>query len=130
MRDEPAEPGIAPQVECSHLKQGGRLTPEVARLGQLWRAHLSSPPLAGRRTDTRRQEIALFESWLGSIVEAVLERTDGTLSPAHARLLAIREAEGNQEIWAAAGELGEPARAYVARLLAIQELLSKLPRER
>ncbi len=130
MRDEPASPGIGPQGGCSPLKTGGRLTPEVARLGRLWRAHRSSPLLAGKRTDTRRQEIALFESWLGPIVEAILERPDGTLSPGHGRLLAIREAEGNREIWAAAGALGEPARAYVARLLAIQELLSKLPRER
>jgi hypothetical protein len=62
-------------------------------------------------------------------VEAALAREDGCLNPSHARLLAIREQEGNRELWIAAGELGEPARGYVARLLAIQGELGKLPRE-
>jgi hypothetical protein len=39
----------------------------------------------------------------------------------------VREKEGNQALWGAAGELGDPVRPYVARLLAIQELLGSLP---
>ena len=39
----------------------------------------------------------------------------------------MREAEGSQALWSVAGELGEPVRSYVARLIAIQDLLSELP---
>ena len=42
-------------------------------------------------------------------------------------MLAIRREEGDQALWKAAAELGEPARAYVARLLAIEDLLTNLP---
>jgi hypothetical protein len=42
-------------------------------------------------------------------------------------MLDVREAEGNQSLWSLAGELGEPVRSYVARLIAIQELLTELP---
>lgn len=42
-------------------------------------------------------------------------------------MLAIRREEGNQALWKAGGELGEAARSYVARLLAIEDLLANLP---
>jgi hypothetical protein len=45
-------------------------------------------------------------------------------------MLDVREAEGNRPLWSLAGELGEPVRSYVARLIAIQELLTELPEER
>ena len=70
--------------------------------------------------------MALYESWLGSIVEAALTR-GGRLVPAHRSMLEAREAEGNQTLWSLAAELGEPVRSYVARLMAIQDLLGTLP---
>lgn len=70
--------------------------------------------------------MALYESWLGSIVEAALVR-GGRLAPAHRPMLEAREAEGNQTLWSLAAELGEPVRSYVARLMAIQDLLATLP---
>jgi hypothetical protein len=74
------------------------------------------------------QEVALYSSWLGSIVEAVLRR--GSLDPQHAEMLMTRRKEGNQALFRAAGELGEPVRSYVARLITIEDLLSRLPIER
>jgi len=71
------------------------------------------------------QEVALYSSWLGSIVEAVVRR--GELDPAHAEMLGVRRKEGNQALFRASGELGEPVRSYVARLLALEEILSSLP---
>jgi hypothetical protein len=44
-------------------------------------------------------------------------------------MLDVREAEGNQPLWSLAGEMGEPVRSYVARLIALQELLTDLPLE-
>jgi hypothetical protein len=70
--------------------------------------------------------VALYESWLGSIVEAALAR-GGRLAPAHRSMLEAREAEGNQALWSLAAELGEPVRSYVARLMAIQDMLGTLP---
>ncbi len=70
--------------------------------------------------------MALYESWLGSIVEAALAR-GGRLAPAHRSMLEAREAEGNQALWSLAAELGEPVRSYVARLMAIQDMLGTLP---
>ena len=70
--------------------------------------------------------MALYESWLGSIVEAALAR-GGRLVPTHRSMLEAREAEGNQTLWSLAAELGEPVRSYVARLMAIQDLLGTLP---
>lgn len=55
-----------------------------------------------------------------------LER-NGTLSAAHSEMLDQRRKEGNQALWAAAGEAGEPARSYVAGLLRIEEALGSLP---
>ena len=54
---------------------------------------------------------------------------DGRLTRVHRLMLEVREREGNQALWGAAGELGEPVRSYVARLLAIQEVLGSLPVE-
>ena len=51
----------------------------------------------------------------------------GRLTAAHAELLDKRRQEGNQPLWAAAGEAGEPARSCVARLLRIEEHLESLP---
>jgi hypothetical protein len=42
-------------------------------------------------------------------------------------MLKVRRAEGNQVLFRAAGELGEPVRSYVARLIAIEDLLAELP---
>jgi len=100
------------------------LTPEVARLRRLWGEHVHSP-FPSTADDPRVQEVALYSSWLGSIVEVVVRR--GELDPAHAEMLRVRRKEGNQALFRASGELGEPVRSYVARLLALEEILSSLP---
>jgi hypothetical protein len=51
----------------------------------------------------------------------------GELEPEHLKKLQVRQAEGNQALFRAAGDLGEPVRSYVARLLAMEEILSSLP---
>jgi len=103
------------------------LSPELARLRRLWEDHTHSPfPAAGG--DPRVQEVALYSSWLGSIVSAVLRR--GALDPNHAEMLRVRRQEGNQQLFRAGGELGEPMRSYVARLIAIEEIVSGLPVEK
>jgi hypothetical protein len=71
------------------------------------------------------QEVALYSSWLGSMVEVALG--SGTLDAEHAEMLKVRRAEGNQVLFRASGELGAPVRSYVARLIAIEEILSGLP---
>jgi len=100
------------------------LTPEVARLRRLWGEHVHSP-FPSISDDPRVQEVALYSSWLGSIVEVVVRR--GELDPTHAEMLSVRRKEGNQALFRASGELGEPVRSYVARLLALEEILSSLP---
>ncbi|TMC93309.1 MAG: hypothetical protein E6J12_01235 [Chloroflexi bacterium] len=91
---------------------------------RLWDEHIHSPfPATG--TDPRVQEVALYSSWLGGIVESALPR--GELDPQHAEMLRVRRAEGNQALFRASGELGEPVRSFVARLLALEEILSTLP---
>ena len=103
------------------------LESEAARkLRRLWDEIRHSPFPAAANEEPEVQELALYESWLGSIVEAVLAE-GGELAPAHARLLEVRREEGNRPLWQAAGELGDTGRAYVARLLAIEDLLGKLP---
>ena len=102
------------------------LAEQQARLQRLWEAHRHTPFPGGRDDDPRLQEIALYESWLGSLVEAVLANR-GQITPVHRLMLDVRRREGNQAIWAAAGELGEAARTYVARLLEIEEVLAELP---
>ena len=69
--------------------------------------------------------MALYASWIGSVVEVVLR--EGSLDPNLAAMLETRRAEGNQHVFRAAGELGEPVRSYVARLIAIEDLLAQLP---
>jgi hypothetical protein len=98
-------------------------SPEVTRLRRLWDQHVHSPfPSSG--TDPHAQEVALYSSWLGSIVEVALRR--GELEPEHADMLRVRRAEGNGALFRASGELGEPVRSYVARLLAMEEILSSM----
>jgi hypothetical protein len=99
-----------------------------ARLRRLWDEHRVDAFPAAETADRRLQELALYESWLGGIVEGALAR-GARLSPANRRMLDVREAEGNQALWSLSGELGEPVRSYVARLIAIQELLTELPVE-
>jgi hypothetical protein len=101
-------------------------TEEELRLRRLWGEHRHSAFPAADTSDRRLQELALYESWLGGVVEAALGR-GGRLTRVHRLMLEVREREGNQALWGAAGELGDPVRSYVARLLAIQELLGSLP---
>ena len=100
-----------------------------SRLRRLWDEHRVDAFPAAQTDDRRLQEVALYESWLGGLVEGALAR-GARLSPAHRKMLDVREAEGNQSLWSLAGDLGEPVRSYVARLIAIQELLTGLPTER
>ena len=95
------------------------------RLRRLWDEHLHRP-FPGTGTDPRLQEVALYASWLGSMVEVALR--EGGLDANHAEMLKTRRAEGNQVLFRAGGELGEPVKSYVARLLAIEDLLAELPR--
>jgi hypothetical protein len=104
------------------LKKGA--SDQVLRLRRLWDEHVHRPfPAAG--TDPRLQEVALYSSWLGSIVEVAL--LNGALDPHHAQMLKTRRAEGNQVLFRAGGELGEPVRSYVARLITLEDLLAQLP---
>ena len=105
------------------LKRGA--SDQVLRLRRLWDEHIHRP-FPGSGSDPRLQEVALYSSWLGSIVEVALEQ-DGVLDPNHAEMLKTRRAEGNQELFRAGGELGEPVRSYVARLITIEDLLAQLP---
>jgi hypothetical protein len=100
----------------------------VLRLLRLWDEHLHRPfpgEFSGTGTDPRLQEVALYASWLGSMVEVALR--EGGLDPNHAEMLKTRRVEGNQVLFRAGGELGEPVRSYVARLIAIEDLLAELP---
>jgi hypothetical protein len=81
--------------------------------------------LPSGESDPRLQEVALYSSWLGSIVESAVTR--GELDAKHVHMLKVRREEGNQALFRAGGELGEPVRSYVARLLAMEEILSSLP---
>lgn len=86
----------------------------------------SPSPVAGK--EPREQEVALYASWVGSIVEVALRR--GSLDANLRKMVDVRRAEGNQRVFRAAGELGEPVRSYVARLIAIEDLLAELPTTR
>ena len=90
----------------------------------LWNEHIHSPAPVGAR-DSSEQEVALYASWVGSIVEVALSR--GSLDTNLRKMLDTRRAEGNERVFRAAGELGEPVRSYVARLIAIEDLLAQLP---
>lgn len=91
---------------------------------KLWNEHVHSP-FPSTSSDARVQEVALYSSWLGSMVEIAVRK--GELEPEHVKMLRVRQAEGNQALFRAAGELGEPVRSYVARLLSMEEILSTLP---
>jgi hypothetical protein len=97
---------------------------QVLRLRRLWEDHVHRP-FPGTGNDARLQEVALYSSWIGSMVEAAL--VQGALDPNHAEMLKTRRAEGNQVLFRAGGELGEPVRSYIARLIAIEDLLAELP---
>lgn len=97
---------------------------DVRRLRKLWDEHTHTlAPVAG--PDPRQQEVALYASWIGSMVEAALRR--GALDRNRASMLEQRRKEGNERLFRAAGELGDPVRSYVARLIAIEDLLAQLP---
>jgi hypothetical protein len=97
---------------------------DVRRLRRLWDEHIHRP-FPALVDDPSSQEVALYAAWLGSMVEAVLAR--GALDPLHADMLKVRRAEGNQALFRAGGELGDPVRSYVARLIAIEDILISLP---
>ena len=97
---------------------------EVLRLRRLWDEHVHRP-FPGTGNDPRLQEVALYSSWLGSIVQVAL--LEGALDPKHSKMLKVRRAEGNEVLFRAGGELGEPARSYLARLITIEDLLAELP---
>jgi hypothetical protein len=99
---------------------------QVRRLRRLWNEHVhAASPVGG--ADPRQQEVALYASWIGSMVEVALRR--GSLDHNLATMLATRRAEGNQRVFRAAGDLGEPVRSYVARLITIEDLLAQFPLE-
>ena len=97
---------------------------QVLRLRRLWDEHVHRP-FPGTGNDPRLQEVALYSSWLGSIVDVAL--LHGALDANHAEMLKTRREEGNQVLFRAGGELGEPVRSYVARLITIEDLLAQLP---
>jgi hypothetical protein len=97
---------------------------DVRRLRRLWDQHVHLP-FPAVDDDARSQEVALYAAWLGAMVEAALGR--GALDPLHADMLKVRRAEGNQDLFRAGGELGDPVRSYVARLIAIEDILISLP---
>jgi len=99
-------------------------TEDLRRLRRLWDEHVhAASPVGG--LDSREQEVALYASWVGSMVEVALRRRE--LDSNLAKMLETRRAEGNERVFRAAGELGEPVRSYVARLIAIEDVLAKLP---
>jgi hypothetical protein len=107
------------------LKKRGE-TENLRRLRRLWDVHIHAPsPVGG--ADPRHQEVALYASWVGSMVEVAFAR--GALDRNLGKMLETRRAEGNQKVFRAAGDLGGPVRAYVARLITIEDLLAELPIE-
>jgi len=100
---------------------------ELRRLRRLWDEHIHRP-FPKTSDDPRSQEVALYASWLGSMVEVALRR--GAIYAVHAEMLEIRRAEGNRELFRASAELGDPVRSYVARLIAIEDILVGLPVDR
>ena len=97
---------------------------QVLRLRHLWDQHVHQPfpPEGG---DPRLQEVILYATWVGSMVEVALR--EGALDRNLSTMLETRRAEGNQRVFRAAGELGEPTRSFVARLIAIEDLLAEWP---
>jgi hypothetical protein len=99
------------------------------RLRRLWDEHRTDAFPAADTDDPRLQEVALYESWLGGIVEAALA-SGGRVAAGHRWMLEARREEGNTALWSLAAELGDPVRSYVARLMAIEDLLRTLPADR
>jgi hypothetical protein len=97
---------------------------QLLRLRRLWDQHIHSAARPAG-SDPREQEVALYASWIGSVVEVALRR--GSLDRNLSTMLETRRTEGNERVFRAAGELGEPVRSYVARLIAIEDLLAQLP---
>lgn len=95
------------------------------RLQRLWAEHRAAPYPPLNDADPRAQEVTLYASWVGSVVEAAIAGR-GRLEDGARLLLEVRRREGNQAVWAAAGELGEPTRSFVARLLALEDALGQL----
>lgn len=95
----------------------------MVRLRRLWDEHIHRP-FPATDDDPRVQEVALYSAWLGSMVESALRR--GHIDQEHAEMLKTRREEGNQALFRAGGELGEPMRSYVARLITMEDLLSSL----
>jgi len=93
-------------------------------LRRLWNEHVHAP-FPSSANDPQVQEVALYSSWLGSIVEPATKR--GEVNAEHAQMLKVRRREGNQALFRASADLGEPIRSYIARLLAMEEILSTLP---
>src|SRR5581483_10506015 len=79
-------------------------------------------PTAVGTSQVADAEVALYSSWLGSIVEPATKR--GEVNAEHAQMLKVRRREGNQALFRASADLGEPIRSYIARLLAMEEILS------
>jgi hypothetical protein len=100
---------------------------DVVRLRRLWNEH-THLPRPSTSDEPRVQEVALYAAWLGSMVESVVQR--GSVDSERAEMLKTRREEGNQALFRAAGDLGEPMRSYVARLITIEDLLSRLPVDR
>lgn len=97
---------------------------QSVRLRRLWDEHIHRP-FPATDDDPRVQEVALYSAWLGSMVESALRL--GHLDPEHAEMLKTRRNEGNQALFRAGGELGDPMRSYVARLITMEDLVSSLP---
>ena len=112
----PSSPSSTPGPEPS---PGERLR----RLRVLWDEHRRSPLPLLPEGDPHAQELVLYASWIGSLVEAALS-TGGRLDPGQRRMLEVRRAEGNRAIWAAAAALGGAARPAAARLMALEDLLA------
>lgn len=98
----------------------------LSRLRTAWAQHLAQPFPALPEENASAQEIAFYASWVGSLVQAALD-SGGRLDADRRLLLEVRGREGNQAVWAAAGELGEQARVLAGRLLALEQLLRDLP---
>ncbi|HKV88067.1 MAG TPA: hypothetical protein VJT78_08735 [Candidatus Dormibacteraeota bacterium] len=113
-RSSKREPDFPPQPE--HL----------LKLRRLWNEHIHQP-FPSATQDPRAQEVTLYGSWVGSMVDVALGQ--GSLDAHHALMLETRRSEGNRDLFRAAGDLGEPIRSYVARLIAIEDLLAELPVE-
>ena len=97
----------------------------LRQLRRLWAEHRALPYPALPEGDPNAQELSFYASWVGSLVEAALA-SSGRLDPNRLLMLEVRRREGNQAIWAASGALGGAARALVARLLQMEELLTEL----